>query len=283
MQKYGALLDAAHQFMALAEKVYGPYPRSDGREIVIVIDDAGKKKTKTWARHLMEKHLGRELDPELETVDHRDSNFLNNDINNLQLLPRNEHSRQDTRRVKNIKLKCALCNKDFERSPRLLRDKHNKGATGIFCSRSCSGRYNRLVQLKQMDKLPVQDYVASEYYKAKDTKALADYLLVKYAKPKPAPRKYAELLHDKIVGMIQKYDWFAGYSAVKEAAIGGSTFNIKAFTNDKSGPYIAYATIVITGRDLHVDITTEPNFPQSGLDVIEQAKKEVYYEWYHKQ
>lgn len=181
MQKYGQLVADISEFAILAEKVYGPYKRpTDGRSIVIIKDDAGKSRTVSYPKYLMEQHLSRKLLPN-ETVDHWDSNIDNNDLDNLKVIDRAEHSKQDTRRVKNIKLKCSLCQKEFERSPRLLRDKSKKGSGGPFCSRQCSGKYNRLVQLKQMDKLPAQDYVESEYYKAKYTTALVNYLLTKYA------------------------------------------------------------------------------------------------------
>lgn len=150
--------------------VHGPYflKGNKGRQLVIVIDKkTGNRRTVSLPKWIMEKHLGHPLDKDLHTVDHFDSNINNNDINNLRLMPRDEHSREDTRRVKLIKFKCSLCDKDFERSPRLVRDKSKKGATGIFCSRSCAGKYNRKVQLKQMDKFPIQPYIESEYFKKK--------------------------------------------------------------------------------------------------------------------
>jgi HNH endonuclease len=181
------LLECANTFVKLAElpyaKVYGPYPRSndpkDKRKIVIVVDKDGKKRTISYPKYLMEKHLDRQLPPEA-TIDHIDGDVNNNAEDNLQVLDRAEHSSLDTRRVKNLKLKCDECGKDFERSPRLVRDKARKGARGIFCSKSCSAKYSRKVQLGKAKKLPVQPYVASEYYKRKHLAELADYLLEKY-------------------------------------------------------------------------------------------------------
>lgn len=181
MHKYADLLTKLDQFLALAEKEYGPYKRpSDGRWIMILMDDVGKNHTISYPKFLMEKHLKRKLLPN-ETIDHWDSNVDNNNLDNLFVIDRAEHSRQDTRRVKNIKLTCPICKQEFERSPRLLRDKSKKGSGGPFCSRQCSGKYNRLVQLKQMDKLPAQDYVPSEYYKQKYVSAVADYIILKYS------------------------------------------------------------------------------------------------------
>ena len=115
----------------------------------------------------MELQLGRKLDPDLETVDHIDSDFDNNDISNLRIMPRDEHSADDTRRVKNIKFDCAWCDNEFERSPRLIRDKAKKNKAGPFCSRSCAGKYSRMLQLKLIDKIKPQTHVDSEYYKQK--------------------------------------------------------------------------------------------------------------------
>src|SRR5208283_2406019 len=95
------------------------------------------------------------------------SNFENNEITNLRLVPRKEHSEDDTRRVKLVKFKCAWCDKEFERSPRLIRDKARKNKAGPFCSRTCAGRYSRMLQLKLVEKMDSQPLIESEYYKKK--------------------------------------------------------------------------------------------------------------------
>lgn len=153
--------------------VYGPYSRENGRQLVIVVDRNGVRRTVSYPKWLMEMHLGRKLDKDLETIDHLDGDFTNNDLNNLRVVPRDEHSADDTRRVKNIKFTCAWCNKDFERSPRLVRDKSKKNKAGPFCSRQCAGRYARRLQLKLIDKMGPQPYIDSEYYKRKNIVATA--------------------------------------------------------------------------------------------------------------
>lgn len=154
-------------------KVHGPYKRRDGRQIVIVVENNGKRRTVSYPKWLMEMQIGRKLDPNLETVDHIDSNFENNDIANLRLVPRDQHSADDTRRVKPVKFTCAWCDKEFERSPRLVRDKAKKNKAGPFCSRGCAGKYSRMLQLKLIDKFDAQKAVDSEYYKQKYVKAYA--------------------------------------------------------------------------------------------------------------
>ena len=148
-------------------KVFGPYSRKDSRQIVIVVDNNGRRRTVSYPKWILEVQLGRRLDPDLETVDHIDSNFLNNDLNNLRMVPRHEHSADDTRRVQLIKFECAWCGNEFERSPRLIRDKAKKNKAGPFCSRKCAGKYSRKLQLKLIDKFDVQQAVDSVYYKRK--------------------------------------------------------------------------------------------------------------------
>lgn len=147
-------------------KIYGPYTRPDSRKIVIVIDRNGVKRTVSYPKWIMECQIGRQLGPD-DTIDHWDSNKNNDELSNLRIVPRSEHSADDTRRVKLVKFKCAWCGKEFERSPRLIRDKSRKGKAGPFHNRSCAGKYSRMLQLKLIDKFDVQPAVDSEYYKRK--------------------------------------------------------------------------------------------------------------------
>lgn len=156
-------------------KVYGPYKKENGRQIVIVVDHNGNKRTISYPKWIMELQLGRPLDKDLETVDHWDSNFDNNSLDNLRLMPRSEHSENDTRRVKLVKFKCAWCDKEFERSPRLIRDKAKKNKAGPFCSRGCAGKYSRRLQLNLIDKFDSQKAIDSEYYKKKYITASIDF------------------------------------------------------------------------------------------------------------
>lgn len=152
-------------------KIHGPYKREDGRQIVIVIEDDGTRRTVSYPKWILELQLGRKLDPNLETVDHIDFNFDNNNLDNLRIVPRAEHSSDDTRRVKLVKFTCPWCKKEFERSPRLVRDKAKKGKAGPFCSRGCAGKYSRKLQLKLIDKFDTQPVIDSEYYRKKHVKA----------------------------------------------------------------------------------------------------------------
>lgn len=158
-------------------KVYGPYKRQNKRQLVIVVDvylpigHPKRRRTVSYPKWLMECQLGRQLDPDEHTVDHIDSNIENNDISNLRLVPRDEHSADDTRRAKNSEFECAWCHAKFERSPRLIRDKAKKNKAGPFCSRKCAGKYSRMLQLKLIEKLSPQQHVETSYYKRKDVTA----------------------------------------------------------------------------------------------------------------
>jgi hypothetical protein len=168
-------------------RVYGPYFK-DGRnntqkrQFVITIDSKGVRRTVSYPKYLMELHIGRQLGID-ETVDHWDTNFMNNDISNLRIVERDVHSADDTRRVKLIKVTCDWCKEPFERSPRVLRDKRSKGVRGIFCTKSCAGKYSRALQLKKTKKMKRPPHVESEYYKRKYVEADLNYILAKYASP----------------------------------------------------------------------------------------------------
>jgi hypothetical protein len=146
------------------EKMWGPYVNNRGRKIVRVRTKDGKVRTMAYARYLMIEHLGRELDPETETVDHKDRDKFNDSIDNYRLVPRAEHSAEDTRRVRMVECVCDMCGKKFERSPRMFRSRSKEGRKGVFCSKSCAGRYGRQLALKRTDEMPAQTHMDSEYY-----------------------------------------------------------------------------------------------------------------------
>jgi hypothetical protein len=178
---YGQILKLAEDYClkAEADKIFGPYRKQDGRQIVIIKKDDGTNKTMSYPKFLLQEHLQRTLGDD-ETIDHKNFDFNDNRIENLQILPRAEHSEGDTRRVKLIKLKCQMCDKDFERSPRLMRDKSKRNVGGWFCGRSCAGKYSRQRQLGKIDKLPSPEHTSSEYYRKKIVENLGEELTDKY-------------------------------------------------------------------------------------------------------
>lgn len=130
--------------MGLTDKVYGPYTRPDGRKHVIVIKN-GMRRTVSYPKWLMEQHLGRELDPDLETVDHINDDFTDDRIENLQILTRVDHSRQDKKPAEMMNCICDVCGITFEILARQFRhNQENNGRKGPYCSRRCAGLSNSL-------------------------------------------------------------------------------------------------------------------------------------------
>lgn len=128
-------------------KTYGPYEAKDGRLRIILKFKDNTKRTISYPKYLMECHLNRYL-TEDETVDHIDSNSLNNNINNLRVLSRKEHCENDVHRNKDIVVKCTYCGKEFIIKGSMLHNRNRKDRhqTGYFCSKQCSGKYGAKIQ-----------------------------------------------------------------------------------------------------------------------------------------
>jgi hypothetical protein len=77
-------------------------------------------------RHIVSVHLGYWITSE-DVVHHKDGNKLNNDIPNLEVLTRSEHSIEHTRTVRLEDKICPLCGKTY----------HPHHNTQIYCSRTC--------------------------------------------------------------------------------------------------------------------------------------------------
>lgn len=96
------------------KRVYGPYTRKDGRQIVILKTPGSfnDHQTISYPKYIVECHLGRYLEP-YETVDHIDGNFNNNELSNLRVVTRSEHCRSHVSICKQITKACAICGKSF--------------------------------------------------------------------------------------------------------------------------------------------------------------------------
>ena len=143
------------------KKVHGPYIRKDGRKHVVIVFEDDSTKTVSYPKYLMEQYLGRELDPETETVDHIDRDFTNDAISNLQIIPRSEHAKLDAIRIKEQQFTCGICGKQFILNAHQLHDAYSnrkKGRAGPYCSRSCAGKATHLSER-------VIEKVVLEYYR----------------------------------------------------------------------------------------------------------------------
>ena len=129
-------------------KIYGPYKGKDGRLRVVTKDGDGKLNTVSYPKYLMEVYLDRYLTLS-ETIDHIDGNFLNNDFNNLRVLERILHTTLDASRNKDVEVICNYCGEIFTIKGNTLhqRNRRDNNHSGYFCSRSCTGKYGRDIQL----------------------------------------------------------------------------------------------------------------------------------------
>jgi HNH endonuclease len=79
---------------------YGPYTRKDGRKhLILRVKGAGKgglgtNITYSYPKLLLEMKMGRKL-IKGETCDHKDDNFTNDSIDNLQVLTRGDNIRKE--------------------------------------------------------------------------------------------------------------------------------------------------------------------------------------------
>lgn len=131
-------------------KEYGPYICKDGR-LRIILKYKDKKTTVSYPKYLMEKHLNRYLEED-ETIDHIDSNPLNNNLNNLRILHRKEHAYNDAIRNAEITVKCSYCSKEFKIKGSSInyRNRKDRNQSGYFCSKECSGKYGASIQNKKL-------------------------------------------------------------------------------------------------------------------------------------
>ena len=153
------------------KKIYGPYLGKDNRYRISIKFNDNSKKTMSYPKYLMEQHLGRYLDVN-EQIDHIDGNPLNNDISNLQILKLGEHQKLDVLRNKDITVNCKYCGKEFTINGSNLynRNRTDRHSSGYFCSKTCSGKYGKDIQLGKV-KLTKTDKVLPEKYKVKSAQA----------------------------------------------------------------------------------------------------------------
>lgn len=120
---------------------YTVYKRLDKRQnrfMVMLYDKTTKHRTTmSYARYLMVKKLGRPLDKDLETVDHINGDTLDDRLENLQLLTRQENILKSVKPAKLIELICPVCKIKFHR--RRGQTHLVKGGDSTCCSRRCGG------------------------------------------------------------------------------------------------------------------------------------------------
>lgn len=124
-------------------KIYGP-TLYKGRRFVTIERPDGSKCSMTYARFLMQEHLGRTLGPD-ERVHHIDEDPLNDVVSNYKIESSSDHARLHRGVAEKIVLDCPECGVTFSRSARHVRHNKKQGKAGPFCGKSCAGKYSARV------------------------------------------------------------------------------------------------------------------------------------------
>lgn len=150
--------------------VYGPYVRKDDnrKHVIIYWPAFSKRQTMSYPKWLLEQHLERFLTVD-ETVDHKNRDFTDDRIENLQILLKSKHASVDALRVFPVEVVCIYCSRSFQRKAAVTRHSSKLGKAGPFCSKSCSGSYGADLQNGKINKFPIQDGEESVYYKLAKT------------------------------------------------------------------------------------------------------------------
>ncbi len=133
-------------------KVYGPYKCKDGRRRVVVEFPGRQRKTVSYPKFLVEKKIGRFLNDN-ETIDHNDRNVDNDDLSNLIIRDRSQHSSMDCKRIKPKETTCPNCGIiTFVGSI----VEQNRGKAIGFCSKKCIGKYGSEVRKDRRNKIKTE-------------------------------------------------------------------------------------------------------------------------------
>lgn len=115
------------------------------RRNVLLFNSNFDRTTISYARYLMGVKLGYEVPSEYE-VDHIDDDKTNDDINNLQLLTKEQNRLKQeyhfTMNQVNLGFHCAYCDTPFILTQREVKMKIKAGGELAFCSRECGGKYH---------------------------------------------------------------------------------------------------------------------------------------------
>lgn len=124
------------------DRIMGPYYQSSDNRLHVTVHYKDQKKHLSYPKFLMQEHLGRFLDDD-ETVHHKDGDYYNNEIDNLEIISRVDHITNDTFRLKEQEFICQVCNKSFTRKGSQLSSYYTYAKSvdnyiGPFCSHSCA-------------------------------------------------------------------------------------------------------------------------------------------------
>ena len=132
------------------------YYNNYGRPFIIIKVD-NKWLTKSYPRYVWEQNVG--PIPEGYDVHHKDKNFLNNNLENLELVEHKTHCRAHAYEQFNLDYKEQVVNCDWCGTPftwtASMQMVHNRSSkrkgspTKRFCSKSCLCKNSRAEQLRR--------------------------------------------------------------------------------------------------------------------------------------
>jgi hypothetical protein len=139
------ILELQEPFKSLWNKGYLQLHES-GRKYICLFNSNIDRTIISYARYLMCVKIGYILSDEFE-VDHIDDDKTNDDIDNLQILTREQNALKEYYRYINEEQKsygylCASCENPFILTERETKMRLAKAQELAFCSRSCSAIYH---------------------------------------------------------------------------------------------------------------------------------------------
>lgn len=122
---------------------------NENRRILDLFNSNSNRTTISYARYLMGVRLGFEV-PEGYEVDHIDNDKTNDDINNLQLLTKEQNSLKQkwlysATVVQWTIVPCDTCGNLFYISQGEINNRIRKNVKHLFCSRSCAAKFHNTI------------------------------------------------------------------------------------------------------------------------------------------
>lgn len=132
-------------FVGIWNKAYVYVSSTDGRSRVCLVNSKTDRTLMSYARYLMCVKLNRILGPD-EEVDHKDTDRTNDDLDNLQVLPKSVHKEKSDTELRTGRtyttLICSFCDKEFQMEGR----KCAPTTMHFFCCRDHLWEYQRIAK-----------------------------------------------------------------------------------------------------------------------------------------